>query len=60
MPVLSVLGSFIKKPGNTILKVPHLSTKRNIGTTRAIAKAKPNNTWNGPTNPYLSANLGGS
>jgi hypothetical protein len=53
MPVSSVLGSFTGlKPGNTILKAHHLSTKRNVGTTRAIAKAKPNNTWNGPINPF--------
>jgi hypothetical protein len=39
MPVSPVLGSFIGlKPGNTRRKAPHLSTKRIVGTTRAIAK----------------------
>lgn len=74
MPVSSVLGSFTGiKPSKTIVKAHHLSTKTNRGTTRAIAKAKPN-TWNGPINPcppgtpnnpfppcyFTGANLGGS
>ena len=48
MLLSQVFGSFINNSGNTRLKAPHLSTKRNIGTTRAIAKP---NTWNGPPTP---------
>jgi len=74
MPVSSVLGSFTcLKPSKTIVKGNQFAIKTNRGTTRAIAKAKPN-TWNGPINPcptptpnnpfppcnFTGANLGGS
>jgi hypothetical protein len=39
VPVSSVLGSITgSKPRKTFVKAHHLSTKRNVGTTRAIAK----------------------
>ena len=67
MLVSSVLGSFINNSGNTrLLKAPHLSTKRNVGTTRAIAKPTAvaptlfgNQNLVRPTDIYNSSQFGG-
>jgi hypothetical protein len=67
VPVSSVLGSFTCiKPSKTIAKAPHLSTKRNVGTTRAIAKPTAvaptlfgNQNLVRPTDIYNSSQFGG-